>query len=144
VNTGEQNLTLGGAIAACQFSGMTSGSAPVAVGAVVAGSDTLFFSGAGRLKDVVLHQAPLSGTIILFYDTGTAIASGGPFPLSGHKVIGAIENSVLSGGVGALPGTLFAFDVPFTSGLAANVTALPPGFTVTYTPEANPSLINPG
>lgn len=142
VNTGEQNMTFGGLIAATVYSGIASGvSLTGAPGAVAFGSDILFQSGAGRLKDVLLGQVFVSGVTLKFYDSA-APASGGP--ASGVKTLFTIVNSVLSGAVGLAAGTVLAADVPFTSGLAVNMTQNPGTFTVTWTPEPNPSLANPG
>jgi len=159
VNTGEQNFTLGGAQNFTIYSGgMTSGafiaSTPPPAGAVVAaGSDCLIFSGAGRLKDVLIHPQGLpqnlSGVLLELYDAGAA-SSGGPFPLSGTRRIGSVV-FVGSGATtqGAVFGNVIAFDWPFNSGLCV---ALKPGpvlsgggnlaFSITFTPETN--LPNPG
>lgn len=142
INTGEQNMTFGGLVAATVFSGIASGvSLAAAPGAVAFGSDILFWSGAGRLKDVAIGTVFASGSTVKFYDSA-APASGGP--ASGVKHLFDIVNSVLSGAVGLAPGTVLAADIPFTSGLACNLTQNPGTFTVTFTPEPSPALVNPG
>lgn len=150
VYTGEQNFTLGGGQSATIYSGMVSGmslaSAPGAVNGVntAGGADVLFFSGAGRLKDVlVLPPSAISGGRVIFYDAPTP-TSGGPFAASGHKIIGQIPQGFGfgAGGTSGVPlvggGQVLGFDIPFNSGLCANVVSGAPGFTVTWTPETNP------
>jgi hypothetical protein len=144
VNTGEQNLTLGGSVAASIYSGMVSGAASLlaAFGAVAAGADILFFSGAGRLKDVFTHQ-PNSGVAAPFFYDAASPTGSGPNAQSGSKVIGSFSAPTLSGSSPA--GQYYSFDFPFQSGLCCGpMKSGFPGFTVTYTPEANPALANPG
>lgn len=149
--TGEQSFTLGGDFAATIWSGMVSGmslaGAPGAVCGVntAGGADVLFFSGAGRLKDVLVFNiaAPVSGGEVQFYDAGV-VTSGGPFAASGHKIIGIIPPGTGVGPAGAsgqaqvFVNQVLAFDMPFTSGLCANVVSGAPGFTVTWDPETIP------
>lgn len=117
---GENYQGLGGFFVASLYSGnVVSGGAAaiVAPGAVVVGSDVLLVSGAGRLNTLIPHTA-LPGTSITFYDAA-AVSSGGPFILSGHKVLAVLPPwpqgpGALSGG-GPVP---VVYNVPFTSGLA--------------------------
>lgn len=153
VNTGEQKVTTGGGQSMSIYSGnaVLSGvlsaayaNAGVAVGT---GYDVLLVSGAGRIKDVMLHQQALSGLAITFYDAG-AVSSGGPFPLSGHKVVAVVPgstnvaNPINSGTafVAVTPLTPFwGFDKPFQSGLCVALKSGQPGFTVDFIPETNPA-----
>lgn len=150
--TGEQTLTLGGDFKATIWSGMVSGvslaGAPGAVCGVntAGGADVLFFSGAGRLKDVLVfntYAGIVSGGPVVFYDSPTP-TSGGPFAASGHKIIGIIPAGLgfgpggSSGFAQVVNGQVLAFDMPFNSGLCANLKSGAPGFTVTYDPESIP------
>lgn len=127
--------TRGGTRAATIFSGIIAGAnLGAAPGAVNAGSDTLFFSGAGVLNTVVANQA-LSGAAVTFYDAPAAV-SGGPLNTSGHKILAHLPaNTIGSFGVvggGPLP---IAVNTPFYSGLCAAVRSGCAGFTVTWTPD---------
>ena len=141
VNTGEQLFTFGGGQAATLYSGMVSGvsllGAPGAVNGLAGGADVLLVAGAGRLKDVLIHQSLISGQSIVFYDAGV-VSSGGPFPGSGTKIVGIIPASPPAG----LSGTFVAagpylFDVPYQSGLCVNLKSGQAGFTATFNPETN-------
>jgi hypothetical protein len=148
VYTGEQNFTLGGGQSATIFSGMVSGvlinGAGVVPNTTSQGADVQFYSGAGRLKDVlVLTPSAISGGRVIFYDAGVA-TSGGPFAASGHKIVGQIPQGFGfgPGGTSGVPlvggGQALGFDFVFNSGLCANMVSGAPGFTVTWTPETNP------
>lgn len=136
-NTGEQRLTQGGDQAASIYSGQVAPVLTGAPGAVATGADILLYSGAGRLKDILVHQGALSGVAIMFYDAAV-VTSGGPFALSGHKHIGIIPASPPTGASGSFvaAGT-YAFDFPFSSGLCVNSRSGQPGFTVTWIPDTN-------
>lgn len=151
LNTGELLQAQGGCIAASVYSGAVAPSLAGAYGAVAAGPDILLYSGAGRLKDILPHVQLLSGLPVVFYDAG-AVASGGPFAASGHKIVGVLPGSTQSTApagsgvnIAIFPNDwVFALDQPFQSGLCVATKSGQPGFTVTYTPEANPALANPG
>lgn len=131
--------TLGGTRSACIFSGAVAPGLGGAPGAVAVGADVLFFSGAGRLAGVVLHQSLLSGLGITFYDSHAPV-SGGPLSTSGHIIVGAIPSLINtpSGSIVPLPVGLIPMGVPFFSGLCVNSRSGQAGYTVTWTPEANP------
>src|ERR1700738_1449942 len=123
VNTGEISFIRGGGQAACIFSGAASGAAAggVGQGMVPGGADLLFVSGAGRLNSVLQHTQMLSGLPIIFYDSAVP-TSGGPFPLSGHKILGVIPPTWAGGVAGSgspvgFTGTPLTVDMPFQSGL---------------------------
>ncbi len=147
VNTGEQNFTVGGGQVAVIYSGMQSGmqlsgNAPGAFAGTTGGDNVLLWSGGGRLKQVFTHQ-PMSGLFrITFYDSAVP-TSGGPFVNSGHKILGYVWAPLLSGFL--VPGATFSLDFPFQSGLCVGgLKSGVPGFTVAFTPEAQPTLVNPG
>lgn len=129
VQTGEIPLTRGGGRVFTAYSGLAS--------------DTVIYSGAGRLGSIlVIGQAPSSGGQVALCDTAS-ITSG--FPVAGQKVIGVIPTifqvPVTQSGASnpfALPGTLTVVDMPFQSGLAAiGYRSGGAGFSVSYTPESN-------
>ena len=137
--TGQLNVTLGGGRLFTQFSGLIGG-------------DAMIYSGAGRLDSItIINPTATSGGQTIFYDAAV-VTSGGPFILSGHKVLGTIPNpttvitSVLSSGAinpGFWPGTYNNGNV-FQSGLAVAVARSGgAGFSVGFTPEAT-SLETPG
>jgi hypothetical protein len=147
VFTGEQLITLGGGQRACFFSGMASGIAAISVSPyagqiVVSGADVLIVSGGGRLKTILPTSTytALSGVAIYFYDAGVVI-SGGPFPLSGHAIVGVVPGAFGVSGqiVGQTP---IQFDIPFNSGLCMASKSGQVGVTVTFLPETIPN--NPG
>ena len=135
-NTGEFQWTQGGVQTASIPSGIIAGAGLTAApGAVNNGSDTMFFSGAGRLNKIIPAVA-LSGTAVVFYD-GTGPLSGGPIYASGHKYLGVLPANTFNGNV-ALQGPLpIEVGAPFFSGLCAGVRSGCAGFTVTWTPETN-------
>jgi len=101
--------------------------------------DVLILSGAGRLNRVLPHVQMQSGLAVYFYDSGTA-TSGGPFPLSGHPVVGVIPPTwtpAMQSGAFIVPltGEALDIDLPFSSGLCVAMKSGQPGFTVGYTPE---------
>ncbi len=135
VQTGEVTVTRGGGRVFTAYSGLAN--------------DTVIYSGAGRLANIlVIGQAPSSGGQVAFCDTAS-ITSG--FPIAGQKVIGVIptifQAPVTQSGSSnpfALPGTLMVMDMPFQSGLAAiGYRSGGPGFSVSYTPEANLDMGGP-
>ena len=148
VNTGEFAYTMGGAQRFGSFSGgilnLSSGGPPPAAGAVVVTADhAVIYSGAGRLNEVVPHQA-ISGTAIHFYDSAVVARSGpGTYRESGYPLIGLVPANTIGMtpflGAGPLP---LVYGVPFNSGLCIAFASGAPGFTVTFTPEVNSP--NPG
>lgn len=148
-STGEVKFTMGGDMTVTIYSGtaILSGglaAAYTSVGAAAGtGYDAVLFSGAGRLKDVQPHVQS-SGVAVKFYDAG-AVASGGPFSASGHKVLGTLPANTWTGGAGGIFGIgpqIYSFDVPFTSGLCVALASGQPGMTITFTPETNPTNPN--
>ncbi len=140
--TGEVMWTRGGQQTATIYSGIIAGAGLTAApGAVNVGSDTLFFSGAGRLNTIIpLVQA--SGAAVVFYDA-VAPVSGGPIYASGHKQLGVLPANTLQGGAGygvfgAGPLNI-PVDVPFFSGLCAGIRSGCAAFTISFTPETNPT-----
>lgn len=136
INTGEARITYGGDMTASIYSGQVAPALGAAPGAVATGADVLLYSGAGRLKDVLIHQSLVSGQSIIFYDAGVT-SSGGPFPLSGNRILATappvtlgLQSGVFQSVAGAYP-----FDVPFTSGLCFNSTSGQAGFTVSWIPD---------
>lgn len=143
-NTGEVMQTFGGGMTVAIYSGtaVLSGALTAAytsVGAAAGtGYDLVLFSGAGRLKDIQPHVQG-SGVAVTFYDAG-AVASGGPFPSSGTKVLATLPANTWTGGAGGVFGIgpqIYSFDVPFTSGLCVALKSGQPGMTITFTPEVN-------
>lgn len=149
VNTGDVQYSRGGLQAMSIYSGMASGVSLAAAvanagNAVAVGADVLLVSGAGKIKDVILHQQQLSGLGITFYDAGI-VASGGPFVSSGTKVVAIIPAgttfiTTASGLYQPLGNSqVFNFDKPFQSGLCVNLKSGQPGFTVDFVVETNPT-----
>lgn len=106
------------------------------------GADTLIYSGAGRVDSFVMHQQLTSGQAAFCYD-GAVVISGGPFPLSGHKLLFATPPT-WAGGVASTSGSALAFTstsvnvgMPFQSGLCISARSGCPGFTLSYTPEVS-------
>lgn len=144
IKTAQKNTT-GGFNTASIYSGAVAPSLTACPGAVAGGSDVLLFSGAGRLDLIMQHQPVQSGLSIYFYDTGV-VTSGGPFPSSGHKIIGVLPPTwrvptgvtVASGQtnfVDSQPGFPIQVSMPFQSGLALNSRSGQAGVTVCWTPE---------
>lgn len=142
--------TRGGFRTATIVSGIIGGcGVNAAFGAVAAGSDTLFFSGQGRLNAVMgfafsggltaTTGNTVSGQQVLIYDAApSTVVSGGPFVASGHRVIGILPPiNFFQSGQTLIP-QVFNFDTPFYSGLAAATRSGMPIMTITYTPEYNP------
>ncbi len=135
VQTGEIPITRGGGRVFTSYSGLAN--------------DTVIYSGAGRLGSIlVIGSAPSSGAQVAFCDAAS-ITSG--FPIAGQKVIGLIPTPLMvpvtqSGGSNpfSLPGSFVSMDMPFQSGLAViGYRSGGPGFSVSYTPEANLDLGGP-
>lgn len=129
--------TRGGQYTADLYSGnvVSGGTAAIAApGAVVVGSDILVFSGGGRLNTVI-PTAAISGVAFTVYDAH-AVASGGPFVLSGHRKLFVMPANTI-GQTGLLGGgpVPFLLDVPFYSGLCVNTRSGMTPATLAYTPE---------
>ena len=142
VQTGEIAWTLGGGRTASVFSGnaVLSGALnAVPTGITGGGYDLQIYSGGGRLKSVMPHTISISGVNVVFYDAAVT-TSGGPFPASGHKIIGFLPGN--TGGAG-LSGSLnfanivYQYDMPFQSGLCAALKSGQAGFTVSWIPECS-------
>lgn len=153
VNTGELPTIRGGQQAFTVYSGINflSGLAagvPTGIGTAGGGFDFVAVSGAGRLNSYMIANSFLSGNTlasgaqVTFYDSAVA-TSGGPFPASGHKIIGVlgVVPSVSSGGLGISPGLAIGvpanIDWPFQSGLCIANKSGVPTFSVSWTPESN-------
>jgi hypothetical protein len=110
-------------------------------------------SGFGRLDEILPLQRFTSGvtTPLVFYDAAVA-TSGGPYPLSGHKILAVIPSTapgIWSGGMAVASGTFGALSppvltpavvgMPFQSGLCVNLRSGQAPFTVTFSPEV-PSI----
>ncbi len=141
VQTGEIQTVRGGGRAGAVFSGnaFLSGCGPAMPGAVGGGYDVLIMSGAGRLNSVIQHTQLASGFAVLFYDSAVP-TSGGPFPASGHKIVGALPPTYAAGVVsGVIPiaftGASVNIDFPFQSGLCVALKSGQPGFSYSFTPE---------
>jgi hypothetical protein len=142
-NRTPQKDTTGGFMTATIHSGATAPGLNCAPGAVAVGSDVLLFSGAGRLDLVMALQSTQSGLPVSFYDSGVPV-SGGPFPASGHKIVGVYPptnraagaaGSGLANPVDAAPGIPVQVSMPFFSGLCVATKSGQPGFTVNWTAE---------
>lgn len=108
--------------------------------------DVLIFSGTGRLNKVLQHSQMQSGLEITFYDSATA-TSGGPFPLSGHIVVGKVPPTwppAVQSGAFIIPlgGEPITIDIPFISGLCVAMKSGQPGFTATWAPENYKDIYN--
>lgn len=130
IQTGEIATTRGGGRVISQ-SGMFSGNPD--------GSIAIFSGVAGRLNTVYLHQTPgntwsQSGVVVTFFDAGTIPLSGGPFPISGHKLVAQLNAPYGLSGQPIQVGK-FEVDMPFQSGLWARAASGAPGFSVSVTPE---------
>lgn len=133
VQTGELQHVRGGGRAVTFMSGLPLG-------------DSMIFSGAGRLNSILQHTQMASGLAVVLYD-GALATSGGPFGLSGHKVIGIVPPTWAGGVQGSGSTTVFTgqpvnVDMPFQSGLLVNLRSGQPGFTVSFTPEVDLNFPN--
>lgn len=147
--TGEVLFTTGGGKSASVYSGLVSGNVATAIGPdVIAGlnqgSDVVIHSGAGRFNRLLPLIGVQSGASVLLYDQGSSPAtSGGPFPASGHKLIGVlpagnlVATPLVSGGL--TPTLPISYDLTYTGGLCAAVRSGCGAFAVSYTPETNPN-----
>lgn len=146
VNTGDIYFTQGGAQKYTAFSGgllnlASGGQNPPAGAPAVVADNALLFSGAGRLNKCFPHQL-ISGVSVVFYDASVPALSGpNNFTKSGYAVLGILPANTIGGiGVNLGAGPFVAeFGIPFNSGLCVSATSGCPGFTVSWTPETNPS-----
>lgn len=102
-----------------------------------AAGDTLIWSGGGRLNQILPLTVTTSGQQAVFYDSNVA-TSGGPFPASGHAVIGILPGSQAgaSGAVAAAPAqTPIVLGTPFVSGLVVHTQSGGGPFTVFFSTE---------
>jgi len=134
----KHNLTAqGGTRAAAIYSGANAPGLTAAPNAVAVGSDVLFWSGAGRLAEVVLHGQQAAGTGITFYDAAAPI-SGGPIYTSGHVplafIAGNTGQAVVSGQP-TLAGGVIPIGMPFRYGLCVNSRSGQIGYTVSWSPD---------
>lgn len=122
--------TTGGSVAYTNWSG------------TAAAADVLLVSGQGRLNTILPLVQMTSGLQVTFYDSNIA-TSGGPFPASGHVVLGRIkptwENAGIASGALINPSliseTPLQVGAPFSGGLCFHTASGCPGFTVTWTSE---------
>lgn len=131
VQTGELTFTEGGGRVTCFFSGSTLG-------------DTLIFSGAGRVNVVTMHTQMQSGVSAFIYDAAVA-TSGGPFGLSGHKMIYATPptwGGAASGVYLPLNPAGVLVDKVFQSGLCVNTRSGNAGFSFSWSPEVDQNFPN--
>ena len=140
----------GGGRCAAILSGGYAPNLNSAPGATLAGGNSghvLLFSGAGRLNSILPHVQMVSGVYGYFYDAGTLSFGTG---LSGQKIIGVIPptmngGTLSGGGYGTYApwnGEPIRPDMPFNSGLCVLALSGVPGFTVSWTPEANSNWSN--
>lgn len=139
-----QKNTWGGFTTNTCFSGGMSGGGGM-LSLFTGPGDYLLQSGYGRLDYLLQHQNLQSGQGVIFYD-GSPATSGGPFALSGHKIVGLIPPTwsvpagvtVASGQtnfVRAFDGAPIQVSMPFQSGLCVAIKSGQPGFTASWTPE---------
>lgn len=165
VNTGELQYTRGGQQTATVYSGAIAIGVTAAGGvngAAVAGAGSvLVMSGGGRLNSfsalfpagVALAgngaNAIISGQPIVVYDSGimalSGIATTATIAASGMKILHVWNPPTLvaSGGVMLTPRAPYdpvPLDIPFFSGLCVLAVSGSPGFTLSYTPQTNPSF----
>ena len=142
-----QKNTQGGFNTASIYSGQVAPVITSCPGAVAFGSDVLLFSGAGRLDLVMFTNLIASGQPTFFYDAAPPLSSGGPFSLSGHKILAVINQpgttfiSPIASGQNLFvnfppPGLPQLIQMPFQSGLCVNSRSGQAGFTAGWTPEA--------
>lgn len=142
VQTGQLTLVRGGGRSFSQFSG-----ALITNSALSGGGEIMIYSGAGRLDSCIMHNQLSSGLVATFYDAAIA-TSGGPFPLSGHKIL-FVTPPTWAGGTASTSGSALAFNPnavligqPFQSGLVVNIRSGNPGWTIDFSPEV--SQVFPG
>lgn len=123
--------------------GISSGTTTSWSGSVGAG-DFMLQSGPGRLDLVSLVNPNVSGGAIYLYDAapppGGTLLSGGPFVLSGHKMVGVIPSLLatqgsLSGFTAVLSLGSYFFSMPFQSGLAISLKPSAMSYSVNWSPE---------
>lgn len=144
-NTGEVPWTRGGMATATVYSGglLAPGSGFLPAGAVKTADQILLVSGPGRLNTIVPLNSvfALSGVPNIFYDSTVVARSGGPVSESGYRTL-ALLNAP-NGQSGLLTFTApIPVDMPFTSGLSVSCVSGTTGFTVSFTPETNPTNPN--
>lgn len=141
-NTGESQWTQGGMVVATVFSGglLSPGSGFLPSGAVKTADQLLLVAGAGRIN-LVQPLAAISGTQLTFYDSSVAARSGVAGAESGYRVIGVVPGNTFNAPFGTLVGPYpLQMGMPFTSGLCVNCVSGTPGFSVSFTPETNPTF----
>ena len=131
----------GGTHAATIYSGQAAPVVTQIPGAFATGSDIMFWSGAGQLVDVMIHNTVsgllASGALISFYDAHTPV-SGGPIPTSGHVLlfqlpaIPVTANAPLSGNQFQLFIPKITINLPFNSGLCVNTRSGSPPVTFSW------------
>ena len=141
VQTGQLTFVLGGGRSFSQFSG-----ALLSNSVLSGGGEILIYSGPGRLDSCVMHTQMISGQSAVIYDAAVA-TSGGPFPLSGHKIL-FVTPPTWAGGVASTSGSALTYNpapapisMPFQSGLCCNIRSGVPGFTLSYTPEVSANFV---
>lgn len=142
VSTGEQNVTRGGQMTACFWSGGLTSINPVGVSGAIGsgGGHARIWAGAGRVHSVIPHDALTSGLAVFLYDAAVNSTSG--LSLSGQRLVGIVPRTY-RGPLAALSGNLqtvynwqdqIVLDMPFTSGLCVAAGSGAPGCTVSFTP----------
>lgn len=146
-NTREIRYTDGGELTACVWSGgLAPSTAGCTSGAVSSGNNVLIYAGAGRLHKILPHSIMTSGLGATFYDAAAPSASG--VSVSGQKFIAFIpprSRGQLALGSGSVDTVVswqdqIVVNMPFSSGLAVSCVSGAPGFTVSFTPETNPTI----
>lgn len=143
-NTGEQAQCRGGMTTATVYSGgaLSPGSGFLPTGAAQTADHVLLCPGPGRLNNVLVHSAvlTLSGVKLDFYDAAAVSASGPATHVPARRVIARFNEPGGQSGQLTSPNSIFAVDMPFTSGLCVAATSGTAGFTASWTPETNPVL----
>ena len=141
--TGEVQVVRGGGLSVSVQSGNILANSFLSTcgpGSVSSGGHILFFSGAGRLNNILPHTTMTSGVPVFFYDAATLAASG--TSVSGQRVIAVLPTPFQSYQVsGNTPPWQWRYetDTPFSSGLCAAIPSGCPGFTINFTPEVVPA-----
>lgn len=144
-NTGEFLQVRGGTRKAGLWSGTVAAASQAGFNIVTAGgpSFNLWSGSPGRLNSILMHTNIQSGAGVVFYDGTAALTSG--ISVSGASIVGVLGTqyypTAASGVFQPLTGINEPFrpDMPFFSGLWAFAPSGCPGFTASFTIEADPT-----
>lgn len=147
-NTGELLTVRGGTRRCTVWSGSLAVTPAAGTFLNSSGGQIQFWSGPGRLNSIVPLSNSQSGLPTFFYDANAIAVSGVVGLPSGFIGAGSLSTQYLAAAasgvfqVAQIPSEPFRPDCPFFNGLCASIASGTNGFTVTWTPEVDPTNPN--